>query len=125
MEVKNKPQKHCGKPTDIYPTNYDDSLFVAIISGGFDLRSGRNLGKERKGATQLLQYIPPSENNGFAQLYAYDPKDTSHKTSDEVMYLNMDYEMHMETKLDYIFFQGSRILQVSEIQLLKNHCVQE
>ena len=53
FEVKNNPQKYCGKPTDIYPTNYV-SLYVAIISGGFDLRSGRNLGKERNGATQLL-----------------------------------------------------------------------
>ena len=60
FEVKNNPQKHCGKPTDIYPTNYD-SLYVAIIGGGFDLRSGRNLSKERNGATQLLQYIPPTE----------------------------------------------------------------
>ena len=69
VEVKNNPQKHCGKPTDCYPTNCD-SLYVAIISGGFDLRSGRNLRKERNGATQLLQYIPHTENNGFAQLYA-------------------------------------------------------
>ena len=41
------------------------------------------------------------------------------------MYLNMDYEMHMETKLDYLFFQSSRLLQASEIQLLKNQCEQE
>ena len=68
FEVKNNPQKHCGKPTDIYPTSYD-SLYVAIISGGFDLRSERSLAKERNVATQLLQYIPPTENNGFAQLY--------------------------------------------------------
>ena len=40
-KVENNPQKHCRKPTDIYPTNYD-SLYVAIISGGFNLRSGRN-----------------------------------------------------------------------------------
>ena len=46
FEVKNNPQKHCGKPTDIYPTNYD-SLYIAIFSGGIDLRSGRNLRKER------------------------------------------------------------------------------
>ena len=124
FEVKKNPQKHCGKPTNIYPTNYD-SLYVAIISGGFDLRSGRNLGKERNGATQLLQYIPPTESNGFAQLYAYDPKHTSHKTSDEGMYLNMDYEMHMGTKLDYLFLQGLRLLQASVIQLLINQCQQE
>ena len=108
----------------IYPTNYD-SLYVAIISGGSDLRSGRNFCKERNGATQLLQYIPPTENNGFAQLYAYDPKHTTHKTSDEDMYLIIDYEKHIGTKLDYLFFQSSRLLQASEIQLLKNQCEQE
>ena len=124
FEVKNNPQKQCGKPMDIYPTNYN-SLYVAIISGGFDVRSGRNLGKERNGAAQLSQYIAPTENNGLAQLYAYDPKHTSHKTSDEDMYLNMYYEMHMRTKLDYLFFQSSRLLQASEIQLLKNQCEQE
>ena len=59
FEVKNSPQKHCRKPTDISPTNHD-SFYVAIISGGLDLRSGRNLGKERNGATQLSQYIPPT-----------------------------------------------------------------
>ena len=73
FEVKKNPRKHCGKPTHFYPTNYD-SLHAAILSGGFDRRSGRNLRKERKGATQLLQYIAPTENNGFAQLYAHDPK---------------------------------------------------
>ena len=41
------------------------------------------------------------------------------------MYLNMDYEMHMGTKLDYLFFQSSPILQASEIPLLKNQCEQE
>ena len=41
------------------------------------------------------------------------------------MYLNVDYEMHMGTKMDYLFFQSSQLLQASEIQLLKNQCVQE
>ena len=41
------------------------------------------------------------------------------------MHLNMDYEMHMGTKLDYLFFQNSRLLQASEIQLLKNQCEEE
>ena len=114
IEVKNNSEKHCGKSTDVNPTNYD-SLLGAIISGGFDLRSGRNLGKERNGATQLLQYIAPTENIGFTQLYPCDPKHTSHKTSDEDMYLNMEYEMQMGSKLDYLFFQSSRLFQTSEI----------
>ena len=67
FEVKNDPQKHRGKPTDIFRTNHD-SLYVAIISGGFDLRPGKNPGKERKGATQLIQFVPPTGDNGFAKL---------------------------------------------------------
>ena len=82
FEVKNNPQKHCGMTTDIYPTSYD-SLYLAMIIGRFDLRSKSNLCWERNCATQLLQYTPPTENNGFAQLDTYDPKHTSHKTSDE------------------------------------------
>ena len=124
FEAKNNPQKPCGKPTDICPTNYD-SLYVAIISGAFDLKSGRNLGKEQNCATQILQYIAPTVTNGFAELYAYDPKHTSHNTSDEDMYLNMDYEAHMGTNLDHLAFQSSRLLQASEIQLLKNQYEQE
>ena len=102
FEVESNPQKYCGKPTDFYPTFYD-SIDVEIISGGFDLRWQRNLGNERSGATQLLQYIALTEDNGFAELYAYDRKQMSHKTSDEDMYLYVDYEMHMKTKLDYLF----------------------
>ena len=64
--MKNNPQKENWKPTEIYPTNYE-SIYVAIITGGFGLRSERNLGKERNGATQLFQYIPPTEDNGFAE----------------------------------------------------------
>ena len=37
----------------------------------------------------------------------------------------MDFEMHMGTELDYLFFQSSRLLQAYEIQLLKNQCEQE
>ena len=33
--------------------------------------------------------------------------------------------MHLGTKLNYLFFQSSRLLQASVIQLLKNQCEQE
>ena len=124
FEVKNNLQEHCGKPRDIYPTNYD-SLYVANISGVFDLRSERNVDRERNGATQLLQYIAATYNNEFAQLYAYVPKHTPHKTSDEDINMNMEYEMHIGTIFDYIFFQSSLLLHASEIQLSKNPCEQE
>ena len=37
----------------------------------------------------------------------------------------MDYQMHMAIKLDYLFFQSPRLLQVFEIQLSKSQCEQE
>ena len=39
--------------------------------------------------------------------------------------LNLDYELHQGTKLDYLFFESSKMLECSEIQLLKNLCEQE
>ena len=37
----------------------------------------------------------------------------------------MDYEMQVCTKLDYLFFESTPVLQLSEIQMLKNQCEQE
>ena len=60
FEVKNNPQKQCGKPTPIYPTNYD-SLYMARLSEGFEIEAGRILGREKYGATKILQYLGPRE----------------------------------------------------------------
>ena len=60
FEVKNNPPKHCGKPTSLYPTNYD-SLYTDRLSEGFDMDTGRNLGRDRNGATKILQYLRPKE----------------------------------------------------------------
>ena len=37
----------------------------------------------------------------------------------------MDYELQQSTKLDYLFFESSRALQASELNLLQNQCEQE
>ena len=127
FEVKNNPQKHCGKLTPIYPTNYD-SLYMARISEGFDMDSGRNLGREQIGATKILQYLGPKQKSDFGQLYAHNPTLVGTRysnTDDPNNYLNMDYEMHLGTKTDYLFFQSSRLLQATEMQLLQNQCEQE
>ena len=127
FEVKNNPQKHCGKPTSIYPTNYD-SLYMDRLSEGFDMDTGRNLGGDRNGATKILQYLGPKEKGDFGQLYAHNPQlegTQRSQTADPDNYLNIDYEMHLGTKIDYLFFQSSRLLQATEIQLLQNQCEQE
>ena len=127
FEVKNNPQKHCGKPTPIYTTNYD-SLYMARLSEGFDMNTGRNLVREKNGATKNLPCLGPRAKNEFGQLYAHNPQleGTQFQQADDPnSYLNMDYEMHLGTKIDYLFFQSSRLLQATEIQLLQNQCEQE
>ena len=66
--------------------------------------------------------------NDFGQLYAHNPQlegTQLQEADDPNRYLNMDYEMHLGTKIDYLFFQSSRLLQATEIQLLQNQCEQE
>ena len=127
FEVKNNPQKQFGKSTPICPTNYD-SLYMARLSEGFDMDNGRNLRREKIGATKILQYLGPRAKNDFGQVYAYNLQlegTQLQKAGDPNIYLNMDYEMHLGTKTDYLFLQSSRLLQATEIQLLQNQCEQE
>ena len=70
----------------------------------------------------------PKAKNGFGQLYAHNPQleGTRLQQDDNPnSYLNMDYEMHLGIKIDYLFFQSSRLIQATEVQLLQNQCEQE
>ena len=127
FEVKNKPQKHFGKPTSIYPANYH-SLYMDRSSEDFDMDTGRNLGREQNGASKTLQHFRPKAKGDCGQLDAHNPKleaTQKSQTADPDNYLNIDYEMHLGTKIDYLFFQRSRLLQTTEIELLQNQCEQE
>ena len=127
FEVKNNPQKHCGKPKPIYPTNYH-SLYMNQFSEGFDMETGRNMGREKNGATKILQYLGPRKKNDFGQLYAHNPQlgGTQFKREEKPdSYLNIGYEIHLRTKIGYFSFQTSGLLQATEIQLLQNQCEQE
>ena len=44
------------------------------LSEGFDMDTGRNLGRDRNGATKILQYLGPKEKGDFGQLYAHNPQ---------------------------------------------------
>ena len=90
----------------------------------FDLRSGRNLAKKRKGASQTLQHITPIETNGFLQFYAYDPKPTSHKTTDDDVFEYGLRDAH-GNKTGFLYCQSSKLCQASGMQLIKNQCEQE
>ena len=101
---------------------------MAGLIEGFDMNTGRNLGREKNGATKIFLYLGPQAKNDFGQLYAHNPQleGTQLQQADNPnSYLDMDYEMHLGTKIDYLFFQSSRLLPATEIQLLQNQCEQE
>ena len=101
---------------------------MARLSEDFDMNTGRNLGREKNGANKILQYLEPQAKNDFGQLYAHNPQlegTQLQQADDPNSYLNMDYEKHLGTKIDYLFFQSSALLEATEIQFLQNQCEQE
>ena len=105
FEVETEPQIFCNKPVQVYPTNYD-SLYVVIDSEGFDLTSGK-----RMGFSQHLQYYQPSVSSD-GRLFVHKPESphTDNTNPETLHYLNLDYELHQGTKLDYLFFESSKML---------------
>ena len=78
---------------------------MARLSEGFDMETGRDLGREKIGATKILQYLGPREKNNFAQLHADNPKlegTQFQQAENPDSYLDMDYELHLGTKIDYL-----------------------
>ena len=108
FKLKNNPQKHCGKPTSAFLTNYD-FLYMDRLSEGFEMDTGRYLGRDKNEATKILQYLGLKEKGDFGQFYAHDPKlegTQKSQTAEPDNYLNIDFEneMHLGTKIDNLFF---------------------
>ena len=120
FEIKNHHQHLCNKPTEVYPTLYD-SMYLTIHCGGFHMKTGRKI-------NELGPYILQYQNNAFfskpgnVYVYSLQPKPADPYIN---TWLNMDYELQQGTKLDYLFFESSRALQASELNLLKNQCEQK
>ena len=115
FEVKSKPEVFCNNSIQVYPTKYDSS-YVVIDFGGFDLASGKTMGFS--GGTQHLQYYQPSVSSG-GRLFVHKPESPhmDNPNSETPHYLNLDYELHQGTKLVHLFFESSKMLEGSEIQI--------
>ena len=98
FEVKNHPQHLCNKPTEVYST-IDDSTYVAIHYGAFDMRTGRKI-------NELGPHLIQCQNNAFfsqpGNLYVFSPQPKPAEPKINT-WLNMDYELQQGTKLDYLF----------------------
>ena len=78
------------------------------------------------GGTEHLQYYQPSVwSDGKLFVHKPESSHTDNPHSETPHYLNLDYELYQGTNLDYLFFETSKMLEGSEIQLLTNLCEQE
>ena len=77
------------------------------------------------GGTQQLQNYQPSVSSD-GRLFVHKPESphTDDQNPGKPHYLNLDYELHQRTKQDNLFFESSKMLKGSEIQLFKNLCEQ-
>ena len=78
--------------------------------------------------TKILQYLGPREKGDFGQLCSHNPhleRTQFQQAENPDSYLNIDYEVHLGTKIGYLFLQSSRLLQTTELQLIQNQCEQE
>ena len=81
---------------------------------------------EFSGGTQHLQYYqPPVSSDGRLFVHKSESPHTNKPNPETPQYLNVHCKLHEGTKLDYLFFESSKMLEGSEIQLLKNLCEQE
>ena len=122
FEIKSDPRNLSRKPTPIYPLNYG-SVYMAQLSEGFDMTSRINLGRIKNVATKIFQYLGIQEKIDFCHFFPQNPKllGTRHSNSEDPDNCsNLDHEKGLGKKSDYLFFQSLRLLQTTEVQLLKN-----
>ena len=118
FEARTDPQIFCNNLVHVNSTNYD-WLYEVIDFGGCDPASGKRM--VFSGGTQHLPYYQPSvSSDGRVFVRKPESPHTDDSNPGTLHYLNLDYELHQGTKLDYFFFQSSKMFQGSEIQLLKN-----
>ena len=69
FEVRNNPQKHCGKPSTRNPTKHD-SLCMDRISEHFDMYTVRNFARAKNRATRILEDPRLQKKGEFGRLFS-------------------------------------------------------
>ena len=132
IHIYNKQQEVCSRPGAVYKTNFE-SLFISY-SGVFDMNTGKstNIRHDDRNYYQMqinendqirvkpLNY--PLGSGSFSFLHDernnknWDPL-WSHVGTDEI-----DCELHLRAKLDYIMYFNAKQIRHSEMTLLQNQC---
>ena len=127
----------------LYKTNYE-TLYVRILKGGFDMHSGDK--KKLPGGGNEIRYDPtinhfatgtPVNNETNPLTLQGRIASTQHK-SQQAIQMNIlktestkdfwhpngkiNYDTHINVKLDYLFHQHVQMLRASELEMMTNIC---
>ena len=102
IKVENPVYNLCNRDNSkLYRTNLDS--FYIEVNGGFDTATGMP--------------IPFSvDHDVWFNKFEYEEKIVN------ISSLNLDYESHLTSKLDYLFYKSNKQLELSELTLLKRQC---
>lgn len=123
IRVLNEKVQICGKEDMLYKTNFE-SLFVTYVNG-FNMDTGKKIGKN-SAAYHKMQIGTDNK----VRVYGYTHKPSKlmnpnvksnvpweHAGEDE-----LDYELHLGVKLDYIMYHGYTKMKQSWYNLILNQC---
>ena len=112
----------CGKPENLYRTNFE-SLFIAY-ENGFDMNTGSS--RNRDFSYNVYQFsVDDSKNIEYASLSSRLLRNGTHVFSTPWKTFGgeqIDYELHLGAKLDFLMYFNTKQLRHSELTLLQNHC---
>ena len=145
IEVMNEKQHLCKRPNPVYKTNFE-TLFIEF-DGGFDMNTGRKRFLNNKIDNRPKEYhIPlgpqtsPRYNRGLEEnehrIEPHRISVSSERYLDHVERNNwegatfteegdkveIDYDFHLTTKIDYVYYYAMTHLRNSELALLERQC---
>ena len=123
IRVFNEKKQVCGKPEKLYRTNFAN-LFVAY-DNGFNLDSGHPRKPSSFSSNSYRLSIDSQQNLEYSSLnYRWHPNGTRYGETPWQQFGadKIDYELHLQAKLNFLVFYNAKRLRHSELTLLRSDC---
>ena len=123
LRVLDQSETLCGKPEPLYKTNLE-SLFVSY-SGGFSMRTGKPNDLKSEHSYHKVTVASGTELswNGYTRKVKDDPHHSPSRTPwAHVGEDELDYEVHLAAKLDYIIYHNYLRIKQSWHNVIMNQC---
>ena len=123
LRVLDQSETLCGKPEPLYKTNLE-SLFVSY-SGGFNMRTGKPNDLKSEHSYHKVTVASGTELswNGYTRKVKDDPHHSPSRTPwAHVGEDELDYEVHLAAKLDYIIYHNYLRIKQSWHNVIMNQC---